>query len=167
MFTAFDHVNGAILVRFRRFFLKIINKPDISLINSNLYVGGASDIESLVKTGIRDILDLRYELQDDPEMLEKYAINYLRIRIHDRGIPNIEDTVNAINWIRDNINNNRKVFLHCNLGRGRAPLLAVIYLISEGMQHHDAIKLVKKNRVYTYFNKKQLQLIKEFNIRNN
>ena len=162
MFGIIDHLTGAIRVRIRRFYLNAKNKPDISFLDSNLGVGGASNIEFLAKKDIQSILDLRDETEDDPDKLKKFNINYLRIKIPDRSIPTLSNAKEGIDWIASNIEQKKKVFIHCNLGRGRGPLFAILFLISQGKDKDDAIKHVKKVRVYTYLNKNQLKLIKEF-----
>jgi len=162
MFNKFDHASGAVRVRIRRFFLGIKKNPDISFLEENLGVGGACDIEGLVKSGIKSVLDLRDETEDNPSDIAKYKINYLQIKIPDRSIPTLSDAKNGVEWIRSNIEQNNKVFVHCNLGRGRGPLFAVLYLISQGKDKDEAIRYVKKIRSYSYFNKNQLNLINEF-----
>jgi len=129
MFGKLDHVSGAVLVRARRLLLKAKNNPDISFLNSNLGVGGACNVEGIANDGIKSILDLREESMDNPEHIKKFGINYLRIKISDRGTPSIQDTMMAVEWIKSQLSDNDKVFIHCTLGRGRGPLLAVLYLM--------------------------------------
>jgi len=162
MFGTFDHLSGACRVRLRRYVLNLRGKPDISFINPNLGVGGASSVTSLQKCGIQAVLDLRAEAQDDPKELQKYSMEYMSIEIPDRGIPDFEYATRATMWIKSNIDQGKKVFVHCNLGRGRGPLLTVTYLVSQGIKCDEAIKHVKTVRPYSFFNKKQLQWIHEF-----
>ena len=162
MFGIIDHLTGAIRVRMSRFYLNKTNRPDISFLDSNLGVGGATKIELLAKKNIQSILDLRDETEDDPDELKKFNINYMRIKIPDRSIPTLLNTKEGIDWITSNIEQKKKVFIHCNLGRGRGPLFAILFLISQGKDKDDAIKHVKKVRWHTYLNKNQLKLINEF-----
>ena len=99
---------------------------------------------------------------DNPEQIKKFGINYLRVKISDRGIPSIQDTIMAVEWIKSKLSDNDKVFIHCTLGRGRGPLLAVLYLIYQGTDKIEAITNVKKIRRYAYLNSKQLEFITEF-----
>ena len=156
-----SHAYGALGVRVRRFRLKREGMPDVSFINDNLALGGVSDIENLARIGIRCVLDLRKEAQDDLEKIQVHSMNYLRMEVNDRGVPSINQAVEAIKWIKSHTANN-KVFIHCNLGRGRAPTVAVLYLIHEGMRSEEAIKTIKKVRKYSYFNKTQLKMITDF-----
>jgi len=91
-----------------------------------------------------------------------FSICYLNVPVLDRKTPNYFQIKEAITWIDYNISKNKKIFIHCNLGRGRAPTIVCLYLISKGMPANNAISMVKKNRRYTYFNKRQLNFIQEF-----
>ncbi|MDE1725701.1 MAG: dual specificity protein phosphatase family protein [Thaumarchaeota archaeon] len=163
MFSTFDHLLGAVTVRFHRKTLG--KKPDISFINQNLSVGGASKIEYLAKEGIVAVVDMRAEDHDDPTEIEKFRMSYIRLSVQDRGIPDLNEAINTTAWIRNQRMQGSKIFIHCNLGRGRGPLMAVLYLISEGIKTDEAIQTVRKARPYCYFNRTQLQMIKEFSHR--
>ena len=165
MFDFYDHMDGAVKVRFRRFFLKLKKQPDVSWIDDTLGVGGSSTIASLSNYGIQAILDLRSESYDNEDELQKFSISYLRIKVKDRSIPKRSDVLHAINWIEQNVKNKKKVFVHCKLGRGRGPLFTILYLISKGMEKTAAINLIKNRRQYTFLNKKQLQMINDFQIK--
>ena len=164
LFNNFDHFYGACGVRTKRIWCKIRKIPDISIITDFVSIGGSTTIGGLAERGISAIVDLRDEDTDDPILIKKYSMHYLRIGIVDRGIPDETEAKEITNWIHEKINSGNKVFIHCNLGRGRAPTMACLYLISKGMTSKDAIYSIKKNRRYAYFNKKQLKFIQEFKI---
>ena len=167
MFSKFDHITGAISVRLKRYFLKSTGKPDLSYITQKLFVGGHCSIHTLWKSNIKAIVDLRMEAEDDRRDLEKYDIEYLHLSIQDRSIPSTTDVNQAIDWIRTKLEKDQNVFIHCNLGRGRAPLIACAYMIYNGMSNEEAIKLVKAKRKVTYFNKRQLSWLAELSLQNN
>jgi protein tyrosine phosphatase len=160
LFSTIDHIGGAVFVRIRRWSLKLRNKPDLSFVESNLIVGGYCSIELLANSGIQAIVDMREESQDCQNDLKKFKINYLQIKVTDRNVPDILDIRQGIHWIKSNIENGNTVFVHCNLGRGRGPLMVCSYLIANGIESKEAIKTIKKIRKYTYFNKKQLKWIR-------
>ncbi|HXT84075.1 MAG TPA: dual specificity protein phosphatase family protein [Verrucomicrobiae bacterium] len=162
MFDIIDHISGAILVRIRRKSLSIMRKPDVSFINNQLAIGGVCDLDLLVKNKFDCILDMREEIQYDNQQISKYSIYYLRIPTADRHAPTLNNTYQAIKWIKNNLDNNKKIFIHCNLGRGRGPMMACLYLISSGVAFDEAVRSVKHSRRYTYFNNIQLQFLKEF-----
>ena len=142
MFDTIDHFKGAIKVRFRRFFLKLKQQQDISNIKSQINIGGHSQFSILAKNNFNAILDARKEDSDDAAELEKNSIEYLRIEIPDREIPTMDEANKAVNWISVQVKANKKILIHCNLGRGRGPLIACLYLIHTGMEPSNAIKLV-------------------------
>jgi hypothetical protein len=162
IFGILDHLSGALRVRLRRLILKLGATPDLSFINEDLAIGGVCKTDGLWKSGIQAVLDLRQEAHDDPEVIRKYSLDYLKIGVPDRGTPSAEDALHALEWIEEQLRNKKKIFIHCNLGRGRAPLLACIYLISQGMNVENAINLVKGVRSYTYFNSDQLKCLYGF-----
>lgn len=162
MFGIIDHIIGAILVRIRRKSLSIMRKPDVSFINNRLAIGGVCDLDILAENEFSCILDMREETSYDNQEISKYFIHYLHIPTADRYAPTLDQTYQAIRWIKNNLDNNKKIFIHCNLGRGRGPMMACLYLISNGVAFDEAIKSVKHSRRYTYFNSIQLQFLKEF-----
>jgi len=152
---------GAIGIRLKRLNLKKRRIPDISFIDENFGVGGASSIQSIAKNNIQNILDLRKEAQDDPEEIKKHSINYLHIEINDGDSPTFAQAMQAIKWLEQR-EKSGKTLIHCNLGRGRAPSIAVLYLVYKGSSAANAIRIVKKCRKFSYFNKAQLKMIYDF-----
>lgn len=132
------------------------------MVTSNLFIGSVNEIKNLNKIKINTILDLREENHDNYNELKKYSIDYLRVGIPDRDVPSIEQAKTVLQWISSNLEKKRRIFIHCNLGRGRAPLIACIYFIEHGMNKLEALQLIKNIRSYTYFNSKQLKWIKEY-----
>jgi len=56
---------------------------------------------------------------------------------------------------------NKITFVHCNLGRGRATLAAMSFLLKEGLDWTIALKKIKKRR-FVYLNKKQMNFLEKF-----
>jgi len=162
IFNKYDHIEGAIKVRIHRFFLHLNGKSDASFIKQNLFVGGVNNMEILSKDGFNAILDLRKEKEDNSSELQKYSIDYLSIKIPDRNVPTFDEAISVNKWIKTNLEKGKKIFVHCNLGRGRSPLVVCSFLISEGMSELDSIQLLKKHRKYVYLNSKQLKWLYEF-----
>jgi protein-tyrosine phosphatase len=52
------------------------------------------------------------------------------------------------------------VFIHCNLGRGRATLTTFSYLLKVGIEWEDALRTIKRRR-FVYLNRKQINFLKE------
>ncbi len=161
MFSLWDHLLGALTVRIHRFLLNLNEKPDAVLISTNLFFGGYSSLLTLKKFGINSIVDLT-ENQHNKNNSNKFLINYFSLPIPDRGIPTIDEVLTTVKWIQNQLENNEKVFVHCNLGRGRGPLIIALYLVYTGINKNDVIKLLRKKRHYVFFNHKQQEFIDLF-----
>ena len=162
MFDTLDHILGAITIRILRKYLKIKRKPDLVYFDEFLAVGGVSKLELIKKEGINAILDMRMEDYHNEINLKKLNIAYMRLKVPDRGFPSINDSSNAIEWINNHKKNGHKVLIHCNLGRGRAPLMSIAYLISEGIKRNKAIQRIKDIRKSIFLNKDQLKFLEIF-----
>ncbi len=158
MFSLWNHLIGALTVRIHRFLLNLNKKPDAVLISPNLFFGGFSNLSALKKIGINSIVDLT-ESQSNKNNSDKLSINYYSLPIPDRGIPTMDEVLSTIKWIQNHLENNDKVFVHCNLGRGRGPLLTALYLISTGITKNTVIELLRKKRPYVFFNHKQQEFL--------
>ena len=99
---------------------KIRNIPDIIFIKQNLGFGGATSYQELEKLGFTAILDLRNEALR--EIVENKSIKYEKIGIPDGLTPSKSQISQIISWMAENLNSGEKIFVHCNLGRGRATL---------------------------------------------
>lgn len=162
MFGIVDHLSGAVLIRIRRKSYSLLGKADTSFIDTKLAFGGSCKPQVLAKDGFNCILDMRQEGKHDEKLISKLALTYLQIPVTDRKVPTLSDVQMAINWIDKNLKENKKIFIHCNLGRGRGPMMACLYLISKGADVNNAIRSIKKSRRYAYFNKNQIQFLHDF-----
>lgn len=161
MFSLWTHLFGALTVRVHRFLLTFNKNPDAVSIYPNLFFGGYSSLSALKKIEIDSIVDLT-EDQLNKNHSKKFSINYFSLPIPDRGIPTMDDVFTTIKWIQNQLENNEKVFVHCNLGRGRGPLLTALYLMYTGMNKNDVIRLLRKKRPYVFFNHRQQEFIDLF-----
>ena len=159
MFTKIDLIIGAIGIRILRKYKKIRNIPDVVFVKENLAFGGVTSSKELSKLKIHSVIDLRAEYSS--KYVENELIEYHKFDIIDGDIP----SESQINQIHEIISKNEKqgkaVFIHCNLGRGRATLTTLSYLLREGMSWEIAIKKIKK-RKFVYLNKKQIDFLKKF-----
>ncbi|MGB9758396.1 MAG: protein-tyrosine phosphatase family protein [Thermoproteota archaeon] len=160
MFSLLDLVYGAALVRIERTIKRIKKEPDIVFLTSNLAIGGYTDYSLLVGK-VDCILDLREEATSLEDFAKKLGFEYLKVGIKDGGAPTLEQANFIVSWIEDKLKSNKRVFVHCNLGRGRAPLVACIFLSSKGFSLNDCLNLVKHKRKYVYFNHEQLKTLRQ------
>jgi len=158
MFTLFDLAIGAVGIRISRRYKKIRNIPDIVYVKKNLAFGGVTSYSELIKLKIDSVIDLRAETP--VENIENNLIECHKIGLLDGDIP----TLSQIDMIHKIINDSEKlgktVFIHCNLGRGRATLVTMSYLLKQDFDWDTALKKIKKRR-FVYLNKKQWSFLEK------
>jgi len=158
MFSIFDLVIGAVGIRLMRKYKKIRNIPDIVYVKKNLAFGGVTSYSELIKLKIDSVIDLRAETPI--KNIENNLIEYHKIGFLDGDVP----TFSQIDMVHKIINEGEKqgktVFIHCNLGRGRATLMTMSYLLKQDLDWNGALKKIKKRR-FVYLNKKQWSFLEK------
>jgi len=157
--TRIDWLLGGIGIRISRVYKKLRNKPDIVFVTENLGFGGKTSYDGLSKNGITAILDLRLEKPN--ENIFDQSLEYKKIAIKNEYVPTDLQVQEITKWIDEKINSGKKVFIHCQLGRGRAALITAMYLLSTGLSHDTVMNLIQK-RKYIYFNNRQYNCFKKF-----
>lgn len=158
MFSKIDLLVGAIGIRFSRKLKKIRNQPDVVFVKENLAFGGFTPYEELQKLKINTIIDLR--LETPLEKIENKIFEYHKIGIVDGSVPTKVQIDQLHNIIRENESQGKTIFIHCNLGRGRATLTTLSYLLSDGLDWESALIKVRQRR-FVYLNKKQFIFLKK------
>jgi len=160
MFSIFDLVIGAVGIRLMRKYKKIRNIPDIVFVTDNLAFGGVTHYNKMLKSKIDIIIDLRLETAH--ENVDSDSFEYHKIGFTDGSDP----TDSQINEINELINDGKKrgktIFVHCNLGRGRATLATMSYLLNNGYNWKTALRKIRARR-FVYLNKKQWDFLKKSN----
>jgi atypical dual specificity phosphatase len=117
-----------------------------------------NDIERVhTETGISGVLSLQHDeclsyWHIDYDNLYKTAnqlnIRIMRCPIRDFDVPDMRRMLpNAVSSLAALINDERKTYVHCTAGLGRAPLTVLAYLIwIENLSPEKAIKLILKGR---------------------
>lgn len=136
-------------------------RPLVSPLTDNLLVGEyllVGDIPWLKDehgvTGVhslQDDEDLRIKGVDILEIgdaCERHGIKLVRTPIQDGSSDDMEARLEvALEALRALINEDRRVYLHCNAGLNRAPTLAIAYLRADcGMSLNEALAYVKARR---------------------
>jgi len=117
------------------------------------------------KIDVNAIIDLREheEILKNKINVPLKKITYINFPIKDDLAPNLRDFLKLIDII-DKLHKNGPLYIHCRVGRGRAPMVTIAYLISKGVSIEYAYLAVYKARPYTYVNFLQRRAI--YNIYN-
>ena len=159
MFTVVDLAVGAIGIRLVRNIKKIRKVPDVVFVKENLAFGGVCLYKELVKLKIDSVIDLREETV--PKNIDQELLEYYNIGITDGSIPTPSQIDQIHQIIKEKEKEGKTVFIHCNLGRGRATLITMYYLLKEGMDWQTVLTRVRK-RKFIYLNKKQLKFLEKY-----
>jgi atypical dual specificity phosphatase len=120
-------------------------------VTDQLWLGGAPtyrrDYDFLVQSGIRAVVNIRAERDDDISLYQQEDIAYLRQEVLDVMVPSPELLDEGVAFIRQNVEAGRTVLVHCAKGRGRSATLLAAYLMRyEGYSYDRARELLVAKR---------------------
>ncbi|MDQ3098768.1 MAG: dual specificity protein phosphatase family protein [bacterium] len=133
-----------------------------SMITPQLYLGGQyalRGINDMKKLGITSIVSMR---MTSPRADNLTGFKVLHLPTVDMTPPALEDLHKGVVFIKNEIDNKGKVYIHCHHGEGRGPSMVIAYLISTGLTYDDAHMLVKKVRTFINLNLPQVARLQEF-----
>jgi len=126
-----------------------LSKNNISRLDK-VFFGPALSYGKLKKLGIKSIIDLR-EDHERSRVRVPSGINYYNFPIKDDSAPSVESFSSLISLINRCLQKGN-VYVHCRLGRGRAPMVVTAYLISKGLSLETSYQTVYDVRPYSYLN---------------
>ena len=138
--------------------------PNIQQITEQLYLGThlkANDIEKLKSQGIDCILDVTAEFDSLDWTSYRYDVAYLNIPVLDHTSPTEAQLTTAINWLEQHQLAERKILVHCALGRGRSVFVMAAFLLASKQANsiEDAMQLIQSVRTTARLNKHQLRTL--------
>ncbi|AXV67189.1 hypothetical protein D0907_17870 (plasmid) [Pseudoalteromonas lipolytica] len=136
--------------------------PPLQQINEHLFLACRlfpSDIDSMKEMGITAVLDVTCEFDGLEWSSTQENIRYLNIPVLDHSVPTRAQLNQAINWIHHQIKEDRRVVVHCALGRGRSVFVMAAYLLSQNKDAdvHTILEQIKETRETANLNKRQLR----------
>ena len=107
---------------------------------------GSRQVPALARLEIGAVLDLRAEERAQPGALARAGFHYLHLPVPDHGAPTEEELAHAADWVLQELGDDRKVLVHCRLGRGRSVTVVAAVLVRMGYPLADAMDLVRRRR---------------------
>lgn len=100
----------------------------------------------LAKRGITAVINMRTEWDDQAAGIA--PPRYMHLKVIDNTPPTLEMLQAGVDFIKQEVANGGKVYIHCAAGVGRAPTMAAAYLISTGMTPDAALDHIRKIRPF-------------------
>ncbi|MDB4987497.1 MAG: dual specificity protein phosphatase [Myxococcaceae bacterium] len=123
---------------------------NLSWIEPRLAVGGAlgeSSIPTLRdRLGFTHVVDVRSELQDDPELFRAHGMELLRLPTADHHAISEALLTRGVAWVRAQLDAGGSVYVHCEHGIGRSVLLAWCVMVARGESISVALSRIKAAR---------------------
>ncbi|PJE75516.1 hypothetical protein COV04_04400 [Candidatus Uhrbacteria bacterium CG10_big_fil_rev_8_21_14_0_10_48_11] len=120
---------------------------EYSEITDNIFIGTNQCCqthfdESLLKRGLTADVSLEKERFDAP-----FGVSFfLWLPVVDRTAPSMDQLHTGVDFLETMVRLNKKVYVHCRLGHGRAPTLVAAYLIKQGRSPEEAVDFVHSKR---------------------
>ncbi len=132
-------------------------------LTDHLWLGGqinAAGWQRLQKWQIGALVNLRVEWDDRRSGI--HTPHYLWLPTIDGTPPTLEQLRHGVQFIHEQISAGRSVYVHCAGGLGRAPTLAICYLVTQGLPADEAIQFVKVRRPFVHLSARQQAAIRAF-----
>jgi protein-tyrosine phosphatase len=123
----------------------------------NLYFGPYKSAKEISKHDIHTVVDLR-EKQEKILQGADSQVKVYNFPIPDDSAPNLKSLILLISNLQA-ILTKESVYIHCRIGRGRAPMVVLSYLIATGLPIGKAYSMVYEARPYTFLNSIQKRTV--------
>jgi len=143
-----------------------IKTLEYDYISDGIYIGTnqccqAHFDEKLKKEGIEADISLEEERIDTP-----FGVAfYVWIPIKNHTSPTQEQLDFGISLLEKLVAMKKKIYVHCQNGHGRAPMLVAAYFIKQGKSPDEAIAFVKTKRPSMHLENVQTEVLVEFSKR--
>ncbi len=157
----------ALFYRFYGQYARILTGAPIehlSAVTPQLHVGGQHRPRGwnrMVERGITAVVNMREEWHDDVAQ-GIGGERHLHLITVDNTPPALEDLQRGVDFIAAEIEQGGKVYIHCGVGVGRAPVMAAAYLVSTGLTPEEAMSKIRVARPFVHPTPGQLEQLERF-----
>lgn len=104
------------------------------------------DWQTIHEAGVRCVVDLRSQTQDDIETIQSLSMTFRHAPIIDGEAPELGALLELTDWVLDQQASQGPVLVHCREGRGRSAMVGCAVLIRMGVRLPDAYRTVRNAR---------------------
>ncbi|MEX1997538.1 MAG: dual specificity protein phosphatase family protein [Candidatus Andersenbacteria bacterium] len=139
------------------------HKPlDYNYITDGIYVGTNFCCQvhntPLIQEGIEADISLESDRVDAPFGVQFYSW----LPVEDHTAPTREQLQVGVNMLETLVRLDKKVYVHCKNGHGRAPTLVAAYLIKQGKTLEEAVEFLKSKRTSIHLQDVQHVMLRKF-----
>jgi protein-tyrosine phosphatase len=134
---------------------------------AELWLGGAPhyarDYDFLVQHNIRAVINIRSERSDDTDFYATHDIAHLRLFVPDVWVPDEPAITDGVDWMKQQVADQRSVLVHCAKGRGRSATILAAYIMREGgYSYEEARDLLKSKRKLSKLEERHELVLKDW-----
>ncbi len=144
-------LTGGPLVRFSR-------------ITEQIWLGGQPTPRGwrrLFSIGLTGVINMRSEYNYE-QLVDFGSVRYLHLPTIDNEAPTLEHLSEGVDFIRQELDQAGKVYIHCWEGLGRGPTMAAAYFVSQGLSPTAAWARIRAVRPFVRPTAGQLQRLETF-----
>ncbi len=106
------------------------------------------DVARLKSLGIRAVVNLCEEFDGHRSAMTECGIIQLHLPTYDYHCPSRAKLLCGVEFMSEQINAGRKIYVHCKAGRGRSATLVLCFLMTtRGISAKEAEDIVRKSRL--------------------
>jgi len=107
----------------------------------------SKDVAKLEQLGVRAVVNTCHEFFGHPELYQKHQITQHHMPTVDFTHPSLEDVRQAVDFMIQQIDQGKKVYVHCKAGRARSATVVICYLMKRmNLDPQSAQNLVLEKR---------------------
>ena len=123
----------------------------------------ARDVPDLADEGVKAVVNTCEEYGGPVSQYQKFGIEQMRMPTIDFTHPEYGDVCRTVDFIEENVNAGKSVYIHCKAGRGRSATVAICWLMkSKQISAEEAQRWLTEKRSHVNQHLTSRPVVQEF-----
>ena len=135
-------------------------------VDEHVFIGAlplARDVPAMKEAGIRAVVNTCEEYPGPVAEYEAAGIEQLRVPTVDFTPPSLDSVKRGVEFIEENVQQGKSVYIHCKAGRARSATIVLCWLISsKGMTPEEGQKVLLEKRSHVHKHLTERNVVREF-----